>query len=330
MQTKHTRQVFAIVMALAMALVFSLAVAGEKDPAQDKVAVVNGSVITRAEFDREVRAAEQRITMRGKSLSDSQQETVRKETLARLIERELLYQESQKKGVKVDEASLDAKFKKQFPNEAEFKKILSNMNMTEADLRTRFIKGMAIRQFVDKEFLQKATVTDKEAKKYYDSHPDAFKQPEQVRASHILIKVDSKTDKSKKAEARKTIEEIQQKLKKGGDFAALAKEFSQCPSSAKGGDLGYFKRGKMVKPFEEAAFSLKPGEISDIVETQFGYHLIKVLDKKPESTMPYKEAKNKIEQRLKREKAQKELSSYIAKLQEKGKVETFLEETPHK
>jgi peptidyl-prolyl cis-trans isomerase C len=326
MQSKKRRWVFIVLAALALASIFSLIVAAEKDSSQGKVAVVNGSVITRAEFDREVRAAQQRLSMMGKSPTDSQMQAIEKETLERFIERELLYQESQKRGIKVDEAALDAKFKKQFPDEAAFKKILSNMNMTEADLKMQFIKGMAIRQFIDKEFMQKATVTDKETKEYYDSQLDSFKQPEQVRASHVLIKVDPPADESRKAQARKTLEEIQKKLKKGEGFAASAKESSQCPSSAKGGDLGYFGRGKMVRPFEEAAFSLQPGEISDIVETKFGYHLIKVVDKKSESTMPYKDVKGKIEQRLKREKGQKELSSYVSKLKEKAKVERFLKE----
>ena len=109
-----------------------------------------------------------------------------------------------------------------------------------------------------------------------------IKKPEQVKASHILVKVDAGADEAKKAEARKKIQEIQQKVKAGGDFEALATENSDCPSKAKGGDLGFFERGQMVKPFEEAAFALKPGEVSGIVETQFGYHIIKVQEKKDE------------------------------------------------
>jgi peptidyl-prolyl cis-trans isomerase C len=110
-------------------------------------------------------------------------------------------------------------------------------------------------------------------------------------------------------------------LQKGEDFASLAKEFSQCPSNAKGGDLGYFQRGQMVPPFEQVAFALKPGAVSDIVETKFGYHLIKVIDKKAETTIPYKDVKEKLEQNLKREKIQKEVTLYVEKLKEKAKVE---------
>ena len=112
----------------------------------------------------------------------------------------------------------------------------------------------------------------------------------------------------------------------GEEFAVLAKEFSEGPSSANGGDLGNFRRGQMVKPFEEAVFTLRPGEVSDIVETEFGYHLIKVIDKKPETTIAYEDIKDRLEQHLKQEKVQREVSLYVEKLKEKAKVERFLTE----
>jgi peptidyl-prolyl cis-trans isomerase C len=324
MQTKRGTWLWTLLTALALTSLTLPVLAEKKQPSEDKVAVVNGSVITRADYDREISVAQRRFSRMGKPLTDSQLSAIKKETLKRLIERELLYQESQKKGIKIDEATLDEKFKKRFPTEANLKNILSSMNITEATLKSQFRLGMAIQELIDKQIVQKVTVSDKETKDHYDNNPSLFKKPEQVRASHILIKVDSKADKAQKAEARKKLEKVQQKVKKGEDFAALAKESSQCPSSAKGGDLGYFGQRQMVKPFEEAAFALKPGEVSDIVETRFGYHLIKLIDKKPETTIPYKDAKDKVEQRLKNEKVQKEITLYIEKLKEKAKVEKFL------
>jgi peptidyl-prolyl cis-trans isomerase C len=314
---------------LTAAVLASLALpvaAEQKEPSQDKVAVVNGSVITRADYDRELHVAQRRFSRIDRTPSDSQLVELKKEALETLIDRELLYQATQKKGIKIDEATLDGKFKERFPDEAKFKEILSRMNLTEAGLKSQFRKGMAIREFIDQEFVQKATISDKETKDYYEKFPQFFKQPEQVKASHILIKVDPKADESQKAEARKKLGEIRQKIKKGEDFAALAKASSECPSSAKGGDLGYFSRGQMVKPFEDVAFALKPGEVSDIVETEFGFHIIKVVDKKPETTIPYEEAKNRIEQRLKNEKVQKEVRLYIDKMKKEANVERFLPE----
>ena len=312
---------------LALALVGSSALAGEKQAPEDKVAVVNGSVITRADFDREVSRVQQRLFRMGKPSSDSQLSEIKKEVLKNLINRELFYQESQRQGIIVDEAAVNEqlrKLKERFPSEAEFKSALSKANLSEDALKSQFKRGMAIQQFIDKQFVQKITVSDKDSKAYYDSHPDLFKQPEQVRARHILIKVDPGGDESQKVEARKKMEKIQGRVQKGEDFAALAKEFSEGPSSAKGGDLGYFGRGQMVKPFEEAAFTLRPGEVSDIVETKFGYHLIKVMDKKPETTVAYEDIKDKLERHLRQEKVQRKLSLYVEKLKEKAKVERFL------
>jgi len=307
------------------------AMVGAETAEQDKVAVVNGTVITRQDFDVEMNRAQQQITRIGRPISDAQLEAIKNEVLENLINRELLYQESHKKGIKIDDATIDkelAALKGRFPSEEEFDAALGKMHLTESNVRFEIERGMAVQQFVDKEFGGKVTVTDEDAKSYYDSNLDSFKQPEQVCASHILIKVDPDADEAKKADARKKIEEVQKKLKNGEDFGALAKEFSQCPSSEKGGDLGCFSKGQMVQPFEEAAFALEPGKVSDIVETNFGYHLIKVSEKKPASTMPYAEVKDRLQQYLKQEKIQEELSSYATKLKEEAKVERFLPKGP--
>jgi peptidyl-prolyl cis-trans isomerase C len=329
MQAKRSRWSWVLVAFLALALVGSSTLAAEKQPPEGKVAVVNGSVITRADFDRDMSRVQQRLFSMGKPPSDSQLSEIKKEVLENLIKRELLYQESQKQGITIDEAAVNEqlrKLKERFPSETEFKNALSSANLSEAAITSEFKRGMAIQQFVDKQFVQKITVSDEESKAYYDSHPDLFKQPEQVRARHILIKVDPVGDESQKAETRKKIEEIQKKVQKGEDFETLAKEFSEGPSSAKGGDLGYFRRGQMAKPFEEAAFMLRQGEVSSIVETKYGYHLIKVIDKKPGTTIAYEDIKKRLEQHMKRDKVQKEVSLYVEKLKEKAKVERFLTE----
>jgi len=121
------------------------------------------------------------------------------------------------------------------------------------------------------------------------------------------------------------IKKIQKELKGGQDFAVLAKKYSEDKgSSANGGDLGYFSRGQMVKPFEDAAFGLKPNEVSDIVETRFGYHLIKVYDKKPGKIMAYDEIKNLLTERLQQEKTQQEAVKYIADLKKTAKIKKYL------
>ncbi len=327
MHSEHGRYFRVLVTTLVLLLLASpTLLADQKEPSKDTVAVVNGVEISRADFDAEISRARQQFAGMGQPISGERLSEIKKDVLKNLIGRELLYQTSQKHGIKVDEAAINnqlAMLKKRFPSEAEFNKVLSKNNLSEAAIRAQLERNMAIKEFIDKQFVQKVTISDKESKAYYESNPEYFKQPEQVQASHILIKIDSKADESQKAQARKKIENIQKRLQKGEDFAALAKESSQCPSKAKGGDLGYFQRGQMVPAFEQVAFALKPGAVSDIVETRFGYHLIKVIGKKPETTIPYKDVKDKLEQHLKREKIQKEVTLYVEKLNEKAKVERF-------
>ena len=299
--------------------------------AETNVAVVNGSPITQNQFDREMTRVEQTLLSRGRHLNESEMARLKKQVLEDLINRELLYQESQKQGITVEDSAVDEeleKLKNRFPSETEFKKALVQANLSETAVRNQIREEVAITQLVDKQFGDKLTVSDKESESYYDGHTNLFKQPEQVRASHILIKVDPQAGESQKAEARKKIEEIQKKLQGGEDFAALAKEYSQCPSGANGGDLKYFRRGQMVKPFEAAAFSLKPGEVSEIVETRFGYHLIKVTDKKPEETVAYDSVNEKIKEHLRREKARAETKRYVESLKEGAQVERLMKTEP--
>ncbi len=318
-----------------VALIFSsislLVLASENQSSKDTIAVVNGSVITQEELDREIDRIRQEFLSKGKSLNDSQIPKIKEEVLESLIDFELLYQESQNKAIKIEKGTIDEyimKMKKQFPTEAEFKNTLTTLNLTETTLKAQIKRRLAIEQFISTYLAKNTTVSDQEIKDFYEKDPTLFKQPEQVRASHILIKIDPQANESQKATSKKKMQEIQNKLKNGEDFAALAKEFSQCPSSAKNGDLGYFGRGNMVKPFEEVSFALKTGEVSDIVETQFGYHLIKVTDKKPESTLPFENIKDRLGKYLKQNKVQKDVKLYVQKLKEKANVERFLAENP--
>ena len=321
------RRLFQITAILILMLFFLPALAADKKTSGEKVAVVNGVVISRTQYDKEIEVHLERLSRQGKQISEDQMATLKKDILEGLIEREVLYQESQRAGIRITEQKVNdqlAGIKKRFPNEAEFRKALASMNLTEEEVRTQIQRGLAIRELIDRKVANKIAITDEETQAYYTENPQLFKQPEQVKASHILIKVEPTADDAKKAEASKKIEEIQQKLKEGDDFAELAREYSEGPSSAKGGDLGYFRRGQMVKPFENKAFSMKTNEVSDRVETRFGYHLIKVYDKKPAQTLAYADVKDKIAQRLKQEKVEKDATQYVELLKKDAKVEKLL------
>ena len=298
-----------------------------KQAADEKVAVVNGTVITREDFDRELGRVQQQLARMGRPLTKAQLAGVEKRVLENLITNELLFQEAERKGVKIGKQAVDEqldKIKKRFPNEEEYRSAINKMNLSEAEIKTQVEKGLSIRQFVDQEFSQKVNISEKETKAYYEGNKEMFKRPEEVRASHILIKTDSKSSDKEKAASYKKIQEVQAKIGQGEDFAALAKKYSEGPSNVKGGDLGFFKRGQMVKPFEEAAFALNPGEVSGIVETRFGYHLIKVFEKNPETISEYHTVKDRLEKFLEQQEVQKQMEVYVEGLKSKGKVERFL------
>lgn len=317
-----------IITAIFIITMFTLpAMAADPKPAGDKAAVVNGVVITRAHYDKELKVHMERVSRQGRQISDDQLTELKNEVLDGLIEREVLYQQSQKAGIKVDDQKVDeqlAGIKKRFPNDADFQKALTSMNLTEAEVRTQIKRGLAIRGLIDREVADKIVVTEEETKAYYTDNPRFFKQPEQVKASHILIKVEPTADDAAKAAARKKIEDVRKKLADGGDFAELAKEYSEGPSGPRGGDLGYFGRGQMVKPFDDAVFAMQVNQFSEVVETRFGYHLIKVYDKKPEKTLDYAEVKDRISERLKREKIQKGAQGYVENLKKDAKIEKLL------
>jgi peptidyl-prolyl cis-trans isomerase C len=316
----------AVVICLLGAL---LALPLVKGPPENQVAVVDGAIITKAELDREVNRVKQRLMNTGKPGIDSQLSRLRNQVLDQLISRELLYQESQRKGITVSEAKINEKLeamKGNFPSEADFDNILKEAHLSEVQIKSQIERSLAIDEFITAMFVEKVTLSEQEVKAYYESNPESFKQPEQVRASHILIKAGPQENSSTRPSARMEIEEIQQKLRNGENFASLAKEFSQCPSGSKGGDLGYFSRGQMAKPFEEAAFALGPGEISDIVETKFGYHLIKVKDKRAETDMAFDDIKDGLKRYLSQQKVQKELVQYVEELKEQVAIERYLPE----
>jgi len=326
MKFLQIRPAIKIALVLALLGVSAFAFAADK-AASDKVAVVNGVVISKGEFDRELDFFVRRAEAGGQQIPDFQMAQMRNEVLDSLIDRELLFQESQKKGVHVKpEAVSDQlnKIQQRYPDKDEFKKLLNDMGLTESDVKVQIERGMAIQELIDIEVSEKITVSDEESKSFYDKNPQLFEQPEQVKASHILIKVEAGATDAQKAEARKKIMSVQQKVKNGEDFATLAKTYSEGPSAPNGGDLGYFRRGQMVKPFEDAAFSLKINETSDIVETQFGYHLIKVVDKKPAKKMDYAEVKDQLNDHLKKQKMDAEAGVYIDSLRKDAKIEKFL------
>ena len=297
------------------------------DTAKDQVAIVNGTVITRQELEDEVTRAKNRMAAQGQPVADVTSEKMNPKILDQLIDMEILLQESQKLKIQITDTSIDdhvAKFKAQFPSTEAYENALKELNVSETDLKEKTMKGLAVQALIEKQVSSKIEISDADRRGFYDSNPNFFEQPEQIEASHILIKSDPKDDKAQQEKALEKIKEVQHQVKAGEDFAALAKKYSEGPSGKNGGDLGYFGRGQMVKPFEDAAFGLESGQISDVVKTRFGYHLIMVTGKKAAQTIPYEEVKEKIGAHLKQQKTSESVKVYIEKLKKEATIEKSL------
>jgi peptidyl-prolyl cis-trans isomerase C len=252
-----------------------------------------------------------------------------KDALDNLIGMILLKNESKEKKIAADTAKVEETYKdlvKRFPSEAEFKKALIAQGMTEAELHKNIEQNLVYQQVIDQAVKDVPAPTDVEIKKFYDDNPQYFSAPEQVHAAHILLKIDKNATPEKKAEAKSKLEALRADIEsKKISFADAAAKNSEDPGSAKNsGDLGFFPRGQMVKPFEDAAFSTKPGTLTPVIETQFGYHLINVIELKPAGKTPLEQAKNDIKNFLDRKAKQDAVQKYIADLRQKVKIETAI------
>ena len=299
--------------------------AAKETKTADIAATVNGVAIPEKDVDRIIKdMAAQYKAKTNNPITDDMMKNAKTAILNKLIDAELLYQAGLKLGVADLDKKVDDQFnqkKKQFATPAAYEKALKETNLTEKDLKLLVRKDIVINNLLGKEIADKVTVSEDEQKKFYDENKDKFKTEESVRASHILIGVSDKATAEDKKKAREKAEAIRKRLLAGEDFAAVAKKESTCPSAPQGGDLGFFSKGQMVPEFEKAAFALKPGDISDVVETKFGYHIIKVAEKKPAGTVSYDEAKKNIEQYLKGQKVQQGVNDYLAKLHKEAKIE---------
>jgi peptidyl-prolyl cis-trans isomerase C len=241
----------------------------------------------------------------------------------------LLKKIAREQNVVADKSLVDQQMEalaKQFPTPEAYKKALASQGMTEEQLRKNVENSMSMQQVLNIAVKNVPQATDAEAQKFYDDNADKFPVPEQAHAAHILLLADPKGTDEQKAEIKKKIEGIRADIEAGKiTFADAAKQFSQDPGSASnGGDLGFFPRGQMVKPFEEAAFSGKPGTLSGIIESQYGYHIIQTLEVKPAGKASLEEAKSSIKLYLDRTSKTKAIQQYTADLKAKAAIENFM------
>ncbi len=291
-------------------------------------AIVNGHEITFEALNTAVRNA---------ALGMGQQEALTEELISKIapsvldqmITGELLFQAGEKEGFAVsDQAVVDAftSISTQYKAADEFQAEMTRRGFTEETLKKDIYRQLTIRKFIEGTIASKIEVTEAAARKFFKENPEKFKTPEQTKASHILIKTSADDSEEARETARKKAQDIADKArKKGADFAELARANSEGPSGPKGGELGFFGKGQMVKAFEEAAFSMKIGQISDPILTEFGYHIIKVTDRKTESSIPFEQVSQRIMASLKNGEINKQIGDKIKELSSAADIEVKLQ-----
>ena len=289
------------------------------------VARVNGEAINKTDLENAVKGLEGRA---GGPVPADQRDRVYRGVLDDMIGYKLLVQEAKARKVAVPDADVEAqiaKIRSQFQTDAQFQQALASQKMTLEGVRDDARSEMSVEKLVEGEIAAKVAVQPEAINDFYQKNQDKFQQGPRVRASHILISIPQNADVTVKQQAKTKAEGILKDLKAGKDFAAAAKENSQDPGSApNGGDLGFFEQGQMVPQFDQVAFTLKPGQMSELVETQFGYHIIKVAEKQETRVVPLEEAKEKIEQYLTDQNRQAQTEAFVNTLKAKAKIEILM------
>ncbi len=280
------------------------------------VGTVNGNKIPRDDFNRDLeirkKQYQQRLGVDFNSPSGKEMvANLRKDVIQQLVEREILLTAAAERKLTASDAEVETRIKgvkTNFPDEAGFKKALAENGIDYNAFRTHVAQSVLIEKLRDS-LTKDATVSIPQAQEAFAKNEDHFKIQEEVKASHILVKTE------------KEAKDLVAKLKGGADFAELARKHSEDTGSKdSGGDLGFFARGRMVPEFEQAAFGMKPGQLSEPIKSQFGYHVIKVADRHQPRNRPFEEVKSEILDQMLKGKKEKDFGDWLTKQKDTAKV----------
>jgi parvulin-like peptidyl-prolyl isomerase len=292
------------------------------------VALVNGAIVYRSDLDEALVRYYQPLGIPSAVHPHQDSEGVMEVLLENLIDRELLVQEAQRQGLTVSTARVLRRIE-ELPEPlkpAAGKAADGNGDsVEEEDAFYRYVyKGMLIERLLEKELPQIGAVSERSARAYYEENAALFIHPEEVHLRHILIKLPPNVSMAERQDAYLKIQAIEQQLAEGENFTTLAVDFSQCPSRARGGDLGYLTRDQLYPSLAQTAFNLVPGQISRIVESPAGYHLLLVSHRRPARRLSFLMVREALQKQLRSERQQRAARRFIRELRERAAIERFL------
>ena len=314
---------------LMMTAVLCLAVsAGAQAGDVDTAALVNDTVITRQRVQHSVEALMQAKRLNyGGITHPAQYKEMERQVLDELIAQELLWQEANRQGFAATGAELEQtleQVRKRYSSDEAYLADLRQGGFTADSFKEDLGRQIAVRHFIEETLAKRISISEQDIHDAYIANQAQLVQPEQVKARHILIAVAPTADDTAIAEARVTIKGVLEEAKAGADFAELAKRYSQDPTAAQGGELGFATRGMFVKPFEDAVFALKVGELSDSVRTRYGFHVIKLEARLDERPLTEGEAAPQVRRYLTSKKLQEVVQEEVRSLRAKGYVDVKL------
>ena len=311
------RRIFIII---SIAFVMSAALS-QAETINKFVAIVNDEVITQQDIDQllAVLYAQYSQEYKGDELLQKM-EQVKKDILNQVIEDKLVLSRAKELDIKVTESEISERLdyiKKGFSSEEEFYKTLETQGITIANLKDRYRDQVMMKKLVDYEVKSKISVLPSEISDYYEKHKDQFKEGDKCRVKNILIKA---KDEVSFELAKVEIEGVYSKLKEGGNFDVLARQYSQGPNAEKGGDMGYIEHGQMLEALDKAIFKLKPGEFSEPVKSEIGYHIFKVEDIKYGRLSSLEDVNKDIQMVLFQDKFKAQVNEWLSDLKKKAYI----------
>lgn len=290
------------------------------------VAKVNGKPLTAFELNEEFQALLPSLGSYHGNVSEERIAAIRKEAMDNLIDRELQYQYALGKNISVSNKEVEAEFTRMenaFGSPKKFKEAIKKKGLIMEEVKGYLKKRLLTAKAKEQEITAKARISDEELRDYYQKNKNGFNKPEELRASHILIGVDPAASAEEREKKLKLAKDILAKIKAGEDFVKLAMRYSTDERTAPiGGDIGPFHKGMMAdEALEKAVLSLKVGEVSDVVESLYGYHIIVLTDRKPPTQLSFDDVRVDIKVRLEKKKADELYKKWMEDLKAKAKIE---------